>query len=541
MTATESSLTAPNSGKGASAALWSPLKIRLFRFIWIANVVSNIGTWMHDVGAGWLMTSLTNSPIMVALIQTATTLPVFILAIPAGALADILDRRRYLITALVWMMSIAAILGLLTLSGVTTDWVLLNMTFALSIGTAMMLPAMSAVTPEIVPRHELHSALSLNAMGMNISRAIGPAIAGVIIASAGSGAVFLINSITFLFVIVVLVRWKRNIQPSSLPAERLVTAIKTGVRFAMNAPQLQVAIIRGVGYFVFATVLWALLPLVAKNLIGGGPQTFGILVASVGIGAVLGALSLPKLRVRFSSDDMIFGSTLLFSLSLFAISLLHNMALMLLATAIFGAAHITVFSASLTAAQLALPNWVRSRGMSIYLAVFMGSMAGGSVVWGYIAKNYGISTALSLAAAGALITGVFIRRWHLEDNDNIDMSPSMHWEMPVTHEEISHDRSPVMVILHYHIDRENKDEFNHLIRLLGNSRRRDGAYAWDILEDVREPNHFIEYFLVESWLGYLRQHERVTNTDRLIQEDIRKLLIDKQPPKVTHFVGPRHQ
>jgi MFS family permease len=517
------------------------LKLRLFRFIWIANVVSNIGTWMHDVGAGWLMTSLTNSPVMVALIQTATTLPVFILAVPAGALADILDRRHYLITALIWMMSIAGILGVLTLIGVTNDWVLLAMTFALAIGTAMMLPAMSAVTPEIVPRHELHSALSLNAMGMNISRAIGPAIAGVIIAVAGSGAVFLINSITFLFVIVVLVRWQRNIQLSSLPAERLVTAIKTGVRFAMNAPQLQVAMIRGVGYFMFATVLWALLPLVAKNLIGGGPQTFGLLVASIGIGAVLGALSLPKLRMRFTSDQLVSGSTLLFAMALFAISSLHSMALMLLATAMFGAAHIAVFSSSLLAAQLALPNWVRSRGMSIYLAVFMGSMAGGSVVWGYIAKHYGISTALNIAAAGSLITGYFIRRWHIDDNENIDMSPSMHWEAPVTHYEISHDRSPVMVIVHYYVDRDNLAEFNRLIRQLGNSRRRDGAYAWDIMEDVREPNHFIEYYIVESWLGHLRQHERATNTDRLIQEEIRKLLIDKQPPKVTHFVGPRHQ
>lgn len=522
----------------SAASPWSPFKIRVFRNLWIATLISNVGTWMHDVAAGWLMTSLSTSPVMVALIQTASTLPVFLLAIPAGALADIFDRRRYLIVALMWMMLVATVLGCLTLTGITNAWILIILTFSLGIGTAMMLPALAAITPELVPREELHRAIALNAIGVNASRAVGPAVAGLIIAAAGSGAVFMINAVTFSVVVVVLWRWRRTAEESSLPAERFVTAIRTGVRFALNAPALQATLIRSIGFFVFASALWALLPLVAKQLLGGGPQTLGILMASIGVGAVLGALLLPKIRSYISTDQLVAAATILYALAMFITGYMHDLLLASLAMAMAGVAWISVMSSVQVAAQMALPNWVRSRGLSIMMTIFMGAMAGGSFIWGNVAKQTGIPMALITAAVGAVMTILVTWRWHISGIEKIDLTSSMHWAPPITHDQVTHDRRPVMIIIHYRVAEGKESEFLSLIHQLGRSRKRDGAYVWDILEDVTEPNHFIESYMLESWLEHLRQHERVTHTERVLQEKIHGLMKDNIPPRVTHFVGP---
>ena len=505
--------------------------------MWLATVVSNIGSWMHEVGAGWLMAELSTSPIMVALVQTATSMPVFLLAVPAGALADIFDRRLYLITAVFWMMFIAFVLGILTLAGITNEWILVVLTFALGIGTAMMMPAMASITPELVPRHELHKAVALNAMGINISRAIGPACAGVIIAAAGSGAVFLINAVSFLLVVVVLWKWQRQVQKSNLPAERFFSAIRTGVRFVMHAATLQAALVHSFSFFIFASALWAMLPLVARDLLQGGPRTYGILLAAIGVGAVAGALILPAIRSRFNGDQMIAGATIIYALAMLVTGHLNHFLPNIIFMAICGVSWIIMISTLSTTAQLSLPNWVRSRGLAIMTAILMGSLAFGSIIWGSVAKYTGITVALTAAAIGALIALVFSYRWRIGGVEKFDLTPSMHWNMPVTHEQITHDRGPVMVVVHYRIIPDNRDEFLALMHELSRIRRRDGAYAWDVLEDVKDPVHFIEYYMVESWLEHLRQHERVTNTDKMLQEKIKQLLVDKKQPEVTHFVG----
>ena len=284
--------------KDSSASPWAPLRHRVFRMLWIASVVSNIGSWMHEVGAGWLMTSLAPSPLMVALVQAATTAPVFLLALPAGALADIVDRRRYLITSQVWMMVTAATLGVLTLAGVTTAPILLLLTFALGIGTAMMMPAWGAITPELVQRAELQAAIGLNTMGMNVARSVGPALAGLIVAAAGSGMVFILNAVSFLAVIAALKSWQRPQSMSELPAERVAGAIRAGLRYARHSPELRAVLTRGAGFFVFASASWALLPLIVRQELNSGPGTYGLFLACMGLGAIAGALLLPRVHAR---------------------------------------------------------------------------------------------------------------------------------------------------------------------------------------------------------------------------------------------------
>lgn len=522
----------------SSASPWSPLRIVIFRYLWLATLVSNIGTWMHEIGAGWLMTDLAHSPVMVALVQTAVTLPSFLLALPAGALSDILDRRHYLLAVNVWMMCIAALLSILTITGNINEWSLLGLTFGLGIGMAMMIPAWQAIIPEVVPKHELQQAIGLNTMGMNTSRAIGPALAGMIVAVAGSGAVFLLNAFSFLFIILVLWRWRREPYAGNLPAERFASALKIGIRFVRNAPALYTALFRGTSFFLFASALWALLPLIAKVLLQGGPQTFGVLLTTIGIGAVGGALVLPKLRLRFGNDKLIFGGSLLYATALLTTASNYNLFMTLIAMACSGMAWITVMTATQVACQMALPNWVRSRGMSVFFMTMMGSLAGGSYLWGNVAKHTDIPTALLIASLLTIVAAVIARRWSVEGIDQIDHTPSRHWHLPESLAKVHHERSPVMVLIHYQVEEGNEREFLDIMNQLGRIRRRDGAYAWDVLEDAAKAGQYIEYYLVESWLEHLRQHERISNTDRRIQDRIRKLLVKDTTPRVTHYVGP---
>jgi MFS family permease len=515
---------------------WSPLRISTFRFLWLATLISNIGSWMHDIGAGWLMASLTSSPARIALVQSALSFPVFLLSMPAGALADIFDRRRYLIGVVTWMASVALVLAGLTLAGVTNEWILLALTFGLGIGTSMMMPAWAAVTPEVVPRDQLHHAIALNTMGMNIARAIGPALAGVIVGAAGSGAVFLVNGLSFLAVIIALLNWRREPRASKLPAEGFGAALRSGARFVRHAPALHAALVRGIGFFLFASAMWALMPVIARDLLRGGPRLYGLLLATVGAGAVLGAIGLPKLRARYSNDLLVTGSALLYAVALFAIGYFHLLWPTLLGLACCGMAWITVVSSVQTAAQLALPDWVRSRGIAMLVMSLMGSLAIGSVLWGHVAEWYGIPFALIAAAVGIVIAQLLTQRFHVSRSEGSDLTPSRHWRLPDIREEVTHDRGPVMILIHYRVAPGHERDFTEAVRQLGQSRLRDGAFAWDLMESAVEPNYYIEYYQIDSWLAHLRQHERVTESDRALQQQIRSYLVAGDAPIVTHFV-----
>ena len=532
----ETSLNPP--APAVSVSPWSPFQVRIFRNLWLANLVSMVGTWMNDVGAGWHMATLTDSPVMVAMIQTAGFLPSVFLAMPAGALADIFDRRRYLILVNFWMVLVAGILGLLTVYGITNAWILLLCIFGLGIGSAMGMPAFAAIAPEVVPRRELHHAIALNTMGMNVSRAIGPALAGVIVAQAGSGAVFLLNAVSYIGVIFVYYRWQRVATPSNLPAERFLSALKVGIRFCLNAPPLHSALIRSVGFFIFASALWALLPLIAKQLLQGGPGGFGILLGAIGVGAVGGALILPKLRGHYSSDALIAWYSIQYALGMALIALVHNFYVALFAGAICGMAWITVISCTQVAAQMALPDWVRSRGLAVMVMAMMGSMSLGALLWGKVAEESSIPAALLIAALCTGLALVLTRRWPISNIDQMDLRPSRHWRIPEVRGAVTHERSPVMVMIRYQVKPGCEREFIDTIEQLGRVRRRDGAFAWDVLEDAVEPRHYMEYYLVETWIEHLRQRERITNTDKIIQEHLRTLLVEGTLPEVKHFIGP---
>lgn len=516
---------------------WAPLHNRVFRTLWIASVASNIGSWMHEVGAGWLMTSLAPNPLMVALVQAATTAPVFLLALPAGALADIVDRRRYLITSQVWMLAMAATLGVLTLAGLTTAPLLLLFTFALGIGNAMMMPAWGAITPELVPRAELQAAIGLNSMGLNVARAVGPALAGVIVAAAGPGAVFVLNAVSFLAVIAALKHWQRPPTASGLPAERLAGAVRAGLRYARHSPELRAVLTRGVAFFVFASASWALLPLIVRQELHSGPGTYGLFLACLGLGAVAGALLLPHAHARLSRDRIVAGATGLYALAMLALAHSGNVYAAGTAMLLIGVAWISVVSSLMTAAQTALPGWVRARGLALFWVVYMGGMAAGSALWGQVASWTGIPFALSVAAVGALIGIALTRTYRVGRHDVADLSPSLFWPTPMMAGELESDRGPVMVTVEYRIDPAQTEAFTRTMQQISRIRRRDGAFMWELFWDIEHPERMVECFMVESWHEHLRQHERVTVADRDVLEQTRTFHLGSEPPKVTHLIA----
>ncbi len=405
----------PQGGNKARTreSAWAPLRHPVFRAVWLATIVSNIGTWMHEVGAGWLMVRLDPTPLMVSLVQASTILPILFLSLPAGAFADILDRRVYLIAMQLWMCACACLLSVLTLGDWIAPWSLLAITFALAAGAAMMTPAWAAMVPELVPRDELPSAIALNSTGVNIARAIGPAIAGVLIGVTSPAAAFVANAVSFTGVIVVLARWKRPQPDASLATERFMAAMLTGVEYVRGARALQCVMMRSLGFFVFATATWSLLPLVAVEA-GGAAMTYGVLLGSIGAGAVSAALLLPRFRGGISRDALVRSATVVYAAAMFVAAFAHTLWLLVPAMLMTGAAWLSIVSTLHVSAQLAVEAWVRARALSIYLMVFSIGMTIGAVLWGAVATRAGVSVALATAACGTLAGLAAIWRVSLE-------------------------------------------------------------------------------------------------------------------------------
>jgi MFS family permease len=377
----------------------------MFRAMWFASVASNIGTWMHTVGASWLMTTLATSPLPVALVQTATTLPVFLLGLPAGALADMVDRRRLLIFTQTWMLAVAALLGALTLAGVIGPWWLLGLTFALGLGSSMNGPAWAAAIPELVPREELAAAVALNSVGFNIARAVGPALGGMVMAASNAGVVFLLNAVSFLGVIVVLWRW-RYVRPAVGELDAgLRDAMREGLQYVRSTTSYHAVLVRA-GLFAFAgSALWAMLPVVASSDLARTAMGYGILLGCLGAGSVIGASILAPLRSRYSPDRLVAVGVVLFAAATLALALIHQFAVVAAAMLVGGVAWMTVMSTFNVCAQMAPPVWVRARALAFYLLVFQGSMALGSGSWGAIAGRLGVRASLMVAVA-TLVAGL---------------------------------------------------------------------------------------------------------------------------------------
>jgi MFS family permease/quinol monooxygenase YgiN len=516
---------------------WSPLRLALFRALWLAAVASNVGTWMHNVGAEWLMTTLAPTPFMVALMQTAENAPFFLLALPAGALADIVDRRRMLLFTQAWMLVAAVALALLTLLGLATPTVLLLLTFALGLGAAMNAPAWQAIVPELVPRAELSTAVSLNSVAFNIARALGPALGGLVVAAAGPWAVFLLNSLSFVGIIFVLYRWRREAVESISPTERVLGAMRAGLRYARHAPELRNVFVRTGVFAVCASALWAMLPLVARRDLQLGAVGYGVLLGSLGGGAIVGAFVLPKARQKMSINLLVVCGTVIFAGTTAALAVVRVYGLLAAALACGGVAWMTTMSSFNICAQTVVPAWVRARALALYLLVFFGALAAGSAAWGFAAEHVGVPFALLAAAAALLVSLVTTPFYPLRAGEELDLSPSLHWSEPAVVQEPHPARGPVLVTVEYRIDPAHADEFMHAMRDLERILRRDGATRWGLFTDPAQPGRYLETFLVESWAEHMRQHARVTNEDRAAQERVRSFHLGDEPPIVTHLIA----
>lgn len=521
----------------APASAWAPLRLPLFRALWLANLGSFVGTWIHEVGAAWLMTSLAPSPLIVASVQAAAMLPMFLLVVPAGALADVVDRRKLLLVAQAWMVLTAAALAALTFLDAMTPVRLLVLTGLLGAGSALAAPAWQAVLPGIVGQKMLPAAVSLGSLSVNVARAVGPALGGFLVAGAGPEAAFAVNAVSFGGIVWILARWKGSAPASELPAERFLAAVRAGFRYVRNAPRLVSVIARAAAFTLAGSALWALLPLFARAELGIGAAAYGFLLGVFGMGAVAGAILLPRVRRRFSLEAVVLAATLGFAGAVAGLSLSPSLLWAVAAMALGGFAWLSMLSSFHIAAQTVLPGWVRGRALAYYLLSFFGSLTAGSLAWGWLATHLGLRRCLALAAGVAAATLVLRLRFPLLGGEDLDLSPSRHWPAPRVEVDVDEDRGPVMVTVEYRVQPGKEAEMRRAAEKLRRARQRDGAYFWDLFVDAEEPDRYVEVFLTESWLEHLRQHERVTEQDRLSEMAVRTLLRPGSAVAVRHLIA----
>jgi MFS family permease len=516
----------------------APLKGPVFRMLWLAWLAANVTMWMNDVAAAWLMTSLTDSPVMVALVQAASTLPVFVLGLPSGALADIVDRRRYFAVTQLWVASVAVVLCACSIADLLTAPLLLALTFANGIGMAMRWPVFAAIVPEVVPRHELPAALALNGVAMNMSRVIGPVVAGALLAGAGSAFVFALNAVMSIGAFALILRWKSQRKLSALPGERFVGAMRVGLQHVMQSPRMRNVLIRIFLFFLQSTSLTALLPLVARGIHGGGAGTFTLLLAAMGSGAVAAALYLPRLRQAIGRDQFVRWGTGVHALASVAVVFSPSLWLAVPAMAVAGMAWIATANSLTLAAQMALPNWVRARGMSIYQMALMGGSAAGAALWGQVASLSSVPASIVAAAVVGPLVLLLTRKLSVDGGEDEDHSPARPGSAaPAPLVEPQPDEGPVMVTVEYLIDPSRAADFIEIMEQTRRARLRQGALSWGLFRDPAVPGRYLEYFLDETWVEHLRRLERFTASDVGLRERRLAFHLGDEPPRVQRFIG----
>jgi MFS family permease len=521
----------------AAVSPWQPLRQRVFRMLWIATVVSNVGSWMNDVGINWTMLTLSADPLSVAMVQAASSLPMFLFALPSGVMADIVDRRKYLLFSQIWVFIAAAGLTFMSWADLVTPGVLLIAAFLLSTGAAMSSPPFQAIVPDLVSKDELGPAIALNSLGINISRAIGPALGGLVLSFAGPWMVFLLNTLSVLGVFWVLYVWKAQPNVQRLPPEHFFPAVRAGVRYVHAAPVLRNVLVRTVAFFVFGSAGWALLPLVARRELGLGPGGYGIMLGCIGVGAVCGALLLPRMRKRFNPDQLMVLASVMFAVTLLALAFVRHFWLLNAFEFFTGFAWIAVLSTLNLGAQRSAAKWVKARALAVYLTVFFGSMTAGSALWGQLASQFSIPFSLCVATAGMLLASAAVLRWRL------DQDPDLNLDLSAINEaapelEIRHDRGPVMVSYHYLVSPQSAHDFVVCMQDMRRVRRRGGALNWAIYEDILTPGIFVETFVVGSWMEHLRQRERYTMNDKKIQNRVLGFHQGPDLPEVRYLIAP---
>ena len=485
------------------------------------------------------MTTLTPSATVVALVQAATSLPMFLLALPAGALADVVDRRRLLLVTQGWMALCAGALALATALGVITPGALLLFTCLLGLGAALNAPAWQAIQPELVAREDLPAAVTLGSISFNIARAAGPALGGLLVATAGSEATFALNALSYLGVIVVLARWRRQPEESMLPAESLLGAMQAGLRYVRHAPEVLTVLLRGGVFVLCGSAVWALLPVVASSELGSGPTGYGLLLAALGLGAVAAAMALPRLRRRASPGALLAAAVLVFAGATAILGLARAFLPIASGLLLGGGAWLTLLSGFNVSLQTVVPGWVRARALSVYLLAFYAGLTGGSALWGALAERCGLQTALLASAAGQVLGLLATVRFPLRSGEGLNLAPSRQWPVPIIVHDLEPDRGPVLVTVQYQVDPARAAEFAAALQEVRRIRLRDGAYQWGLFVDAAVAHRYVEVFVVRSWVEHLRQHERVTWADRDLEERARAFHTGDGPPVVHHLIAER--
>jgi MFS family permease len=522
-------------GPSKTPSTWAPLRLGLFRALWLAVLVSNVATWMQTVGAQWLLVSQPHASILVALVQTADYLPDTVFGLVGGVLADTFDRRRLLMAVQAFLVIVGAALAALTFAGQMPPALLLTFTFLIGTGSVLTLPAYQSLVPDLVPRHQLHSAAALSSISINLARAAGPAVAGVVIARAGVGTVFALNAAMYLLFLVVLVAWRPPAGTTPKFPEHFMSALRAGGRYVRYAPVVRRILLRSALFLVPASALWALLPLIASQRLGLGADGYGLLLGVLGVGAIFGAVILPRLRARMSINALLAGSGIAFAIVLAAVVLIGNAVVILIALLPAGVAWMAVLSTVNAELQLFLPAWVRARGLSVYQMVLFGAQGFGALVWGVIAAPIGIVPTF-LIAAGVMVAGVATTRvWPMIDTTGMDRRTVEYWPEPNLALDADPDDGPVVVETSYTVEAGKEESFLRAMARVRLSRLRTGATQWGLFRDGETQQRFVELYAVSSWEEHLRQHaDRLTATDQQYDEEARAL---SGPPETSHLIA----
>ena len=515
----------------------TPFKYHIFLALWVASLFSNFGGLIQSVGASWLMTSLSPTADVVALVQASTVLPYMLFCLAAGAAADVFDRRALMLAAQILALIVSVLLTIFTFAGVMTPLLLLTFTFLIGCGNAIYGPAWQSSVGEVVPRSELPAAVALNSLGFNIARTVGPAIGGLIVAALGSQAAFLVNSITYVGLITVLLRWKRPVEERPFPPESITGAMMAGLRYVSLSPTIRSVLVRSVVFGMAASCIWALMPLIARDIIKGGPSIYGLLLGAFGVGAVLSALLSTRLRARFTTERIETIAAFSFAASSLIAAFSTSLAITMAGMVLGGAGWVLALSTFNISVQLSVPRWVVGRCVALYQTLTFGGMALASWLWGLAAHEYGLPFSLALAGGILAVSPLLSRLWPMPEMGGENLDPQLPEALPTLDQAIPYRDGYVVVTIEYRVALADAPKFASAMRKLSHVRQRNGAHRWSLMVDVTDPELWVERFQYPTWVDYLRQRQRGTVADRAIWEHARTFHRGDTPPKARRLMA----
>lgn len=522
---------------GTASSTFGPFRHRIFLAMWIAAVTASFGSLIQTVGAAWLMTSLSGSAEMVALVQTAAGLPVAIFALAAGAIADTYDRRSVMLVALSMTLSVSVILAVCEVTGVLTANLLLALTFLIGCCLALYLPAWQTSVSDQVPREDLPAAISLNSLAFNIARSLGPALGGAVVTIGGAAAAFATNALCYLGLIGVVAAWRRPVKTTNLPRERILPAMQTGLRYVWLSPRMRAMLVRALAFGFGGSSVNALLPLVARDLIQGGPFTYGLLLGSFGAGSVVGALSMPRLRRGMLGDSVVKYTAAAFGTAAAVVGFSPWMPLTMAALGVAGFCWVLALSTLNVTLQMAAPRWVVGRALASFQMVLFAGVAGGSWVWGRFAEDVALPAALAVSGATLAATMLLGARWRVPQTAADNLEPAAAWTELDLRTEIDPTTGPVILFVEYAVSEERVPGFLNAMAELRQIRRRDGARRWTLLQDLADPEKWIERFESPTWADHLHRHGRGTVADREIEERVMAFHHGVDAPRVRQLIA----